>query len=250
MDDLPEDDLEESRAAFAPLLDATAAILPWVAKSRPARFDTKLNERWCDGCKRLDQAWSNRHGTGGDDIRPAIFNLYAIALETADADCLRLGEALAGAADRLEDGDPSPRLIAALTGAIECLHEPDGLEHGAFAERAHHFAERLESAASSLNDSERSTVVDQLFVDEAHEQLEMLRDALAALPPDAYVLASEALKLAQHAEMLEIWGVMHLARQFAECVTRHGSELDSPAARDALDALLHTLSASIDAVVV
>lgn len=250
MDDLPEDDLEETRAALAPTLDATAAILPWVGKSRPARFDTKLNQRWIGGCKRLDQAWSQRHGAGNDDIRPAIFNLYAIALETADGDCLRLGEALAGAADRLEDGDPSPRLIAALTGAIECLHEPAGLEHEAFADRARHFAERLETAASSLNDSERSTVVDQLFVDEAHEQLELLRDALAALPPDAYVLASEALKLAQHAEMLEIWGVMHLARQFAECVTRHGNELDSPQARDALEAILHTLSASIDAVVV
>ena len=247
MDDFPEDDLEETRAALAPTLDATAAILPWVAKSRPPRFDAKLNQRWCEGCQRLDQAWSARHGAG-DDIRPAIFNLYAIALETADADCLRLGEALAGAADRLEDGNPSPRLIAALTGAIECLHEPAGLEHNAFADRARHFAERLETAASALNDSERSTVVDQLFVDEAHEQLELMRDALAALPPDAYVLATEALKLAQHAEMLEIWGVMHLARQFAECVTRHGNELDSTEARDALDAILHTLSASIDAI--
>lgn len=250
MDDLPEDDLEETRAALAPALEATAAILPWVTKPRQARFDAKLNQRWLDGCKRLAQAWSERHGAGRDDIRPAIFNLYAIALETADGDCLRLGEALAGAADRLEDGDPSTRLIAALTGAIECLHEPAGLEHDAFAERARHFAERLETSASSLNDSERSTVLDQLFVDEAREQLELLRDALAALPPDAYAMTTEALSLAQHAEMLEIWGVMHLARQFADCVTRHAGELDSAEARDALDAILQTLAASIDAVAV
>ena len=32
MADIPEDDLAESRAALAPTLDATAAILPWVAK--------------------------------------------------------------------------------------------------------------------------------------------------------------------------------------------------------------------------
>lgn len=250
MDEFPEDDLEESRAALAATLDATAAILPWVAKSRPPRFDAKLNQRWLDGCNRLDQAWSARHGTGEDDIRPAIFNLYAIALETADGDCLRLGEALAGAADRLEDGDPSPRLIAALTGTIECLHEPAGLEHDAFAERARHFAERLESSASAQNDSERSPVLDQLFVDEAHEQLDLLRDALAALPPDAYALTTEALKLAQHAEMLEIWGAMHLARQFAECVNRYASELDSTEARDALDDILQTLTTTIDAVAV
>lgn len=250
MDDFPEDDLEETRAALAPALEATAAILPWVAQPRPARFDTKLNQRWLDGSQRLYQAWSERHGAGGDDIRPAIFNLYAIALETADTDCLRLGEALAGAADRLEDGAPSPRLIAALTGTIECLHEPAGLEHEAFADRARHFAERLENSASSLNDTERSPVLDQLFVDEAHEQLELLRDALVALPPDAYALTTEALNLAQHAEMLEIWGVMHLARQFADCVVQHAGELDNVEARNALDDILRALGDSIDAVIV
>ena len=40
--------------------------------------------------------------------------------------------------------------------------------------------------------SERSAVLDQLFVDEAREQLELLRDAPAALPPDAYVLTTES----------------------------------------------------------
>ncbi|MDE2441482.1 MAG: hypothetical protein KGP14_10685 [Betaproteobacteria bacterium] len=250
MDDLPEDELEESRAALAPTLDATAAILPWVAKPSPARFDAKLNQRWLDGCKRLDRAWSKRHGAGADDIRPAIFNLYAIALETADADCLRLGEALAGAADRLEDVDPPARLIAALTGAIECLHESSGLEHDAFTDRARHFAERLETSASAPNGTERSPVLDQLFVEEAHEQIEVLRDALSALPPDAYVLATEALKLAQHAEMLEIWGVMHLARQFAACVNRYASALDSAEAQEALHDILQTLATSIDAVAI
>ena len=133
---------------------------------------------------------------------------------------------------------------------VKPLHEPAGLEHDAFADRARHFAERLESSASAQNDSERSPVLDQLFVDEAHEQLDLLRDALAALPPDAYALTTEALKLAQHAEMLEIWGAMHLARQFAECVNRYASELDSTEARDALDDILQTLTTTIDAVAV
>lgn len=248
MDDIPEDDLEESRAALAPTLDATAALLPWVEKSRPPRFDPKLNERWVEASTTLEQAWSQRHGASADDVRPAVFKLYGIALETADSDCLRLGEALAGAADRLEEGNPSPRLIAALTATIECLDDPLGLEQEAFAERARHFAERLEKTASANDASQRSPLLDRLFVSEAHEQLELLRDALAALPPDAYVLTTEALKLAQDAESLEIWGVMHLARQFADSVTRHANELDGTAAREQLLALIDTLGKTIDAV--
>ncbi len=248
MDDIPEDDLEESRAALTPTLDATAALLPWVEKSRPPRFDAQLNERWIAASNRLEQAWAQRHGAGADDVRPAVFNLYTIALETADSDCLRLGEALADAADRLDEGNPSPRLLAALSGTIESLRDPLGLEHDAFAERARHFAGRLETTVSAGEASQRSPVLDRLFVSEAHEQLDILRDALAALPPDAYVLTTEALKLAQDAETLEIWGVMHLARQFADAVTQNANELDGNAAREQLLALLDTLEKTIAAV--
>jgi hypothetical protein len=248
MSDIPEDDLEDSRAALASTLDATAAILPWVEKSRPPRFAVELNECWIAANNRLDLAWSDRHGTGADDIRPAIFNLYAIALETADCDCLRLGEALAGAADRLEEPAPSPRLIAALTATIECLREPAGLEHEVLAERARHFAARLEAATACTNQSERSAVLDHLFVDEARERLDLLHEAMATLPPDAYALSTEALRLAQDAETLDIWGIMHLARQFAEAVNQHASELDGEAAREDLTGLLVALDEMLDAV--
>jgi len=248
MTDIPEEELEETRAALAPTLAAAAAILPWVSKPRQLRFDAKLNERWVAAGKRLATAWSDRHGVGEEDIRPAIFNLYAIAIETADSDCLRLGEALASAADRLENTSPSPRLIAAITGAIECLSEPDGLEHDAFGERAQHFSMRLESTASAPDNAERSAVLDRLFVGEAREQIELMHDALAALPPDAYALTTEAMKLAQQAEQLELWGIMHLARQLAEHIGRNATELDTPACREEIEALLHTLSTAIDAV--
>lgn len=248
MADIPEDDLAESRAALAPMLDATAAILPWLSKPQKARFDEKLNQRWMEGSQRLHAAWSERHTAAGDDIRPAIFNLYAIALETADSDCLRLGEALASAADRLEQDTSPARLIAALSGAIEALREQSGLENELFGERARHFAARLENAATSAAAGERSVALDRLFVSEALEQLEVLHDALAVLPPDAYVLTTEALNLSQQAETLELWGIMHLARQFADCVGRHGNELDAPAVRDRLDDLLQALRAGIDAV--
>jgi hypothetical protein len=248
MTGIPDDDLEETRAALAPTLEATAAILPWVAKPKALRFDAKLNERWIAAGKRLAQSWSERHGAGADDVRPAIFNIYSIALETADGDCLRLGEALASAADRLEEAQPGPRLIAALAGAIECLGDPGGLEHEAFAERARHFAGRLEATANAGENTDRSTVLDHLFVNEAAESIELMHDALAALPPDAYALTTESIKLAQQAELLEIWGVMHLARRIAEAVARNAADLDSMNCRQELEGLLQALTEAIATV--
>lgn len=245
---VPEDDIEETRAALAPTLEATAAILPWVVKPKALRFEAKLNERWIVAGKRLADAWSARHNGSADDVRPAIFSIYAIALECADSDCLRLGEALASAADRLEEGAPSARLTAALTGAIECLSEPAGLEHEAFGERARHFAGRLEATASATDNTERSAVLDQLFVSEAREQIDLMHDALAALPPDAYALTTESIKLAQQAELLEIWGIMHLARQIADCVTRNASDLDASGCRHELEGLLRALAEAIATV--
>lgn len=248
MADIPEHELEGTRLALAPTLEATAAILPWVAKPKKLRFDPKLNERWIAAGKRLATAWSERHGAGADDIRPAIFGLYAIAIETADANCLRLGEALASAADRLEESVLPPRLIAAMSAAIECLSETEGLEHPAFPERASHFAGRLEASAATARPDERSAVLDQLFVDEASEQIQLMHDALAALPPDAYALTTETLKLAQQAELLEIWGIMHLARQLSECVSRNATDLDSSPVRTEIQNLLKELGTTIATV--
>lgn len=245
MADIPEEELEETRAALAPTLEATAAILPWVSKPRPARFDAALNQRWIEASQRLFAAWTNRHQAGLDNIRPVIFALYGIALETADATCLRLGEALAGAADRIEEETPPPRLIAALTAAIECLAEPGGLEHEAFAIRAEHFAARLEATlVLPTSASERSAVLDRLFADDARERLELMRDALSALPPDAYALKHEASLIAQQAEHLELYGIMHLARQLGGTVSDE-SDLDSETARQRVMASLKLLAEAI-----
>lgn len=248
MADIPEHELEETRAALAPTLEATAAILPWVTKPRKARFDPRLNERWIAAGKGLSAAWSGRHGAGADQVRPAIFCLYTVAIETADADCLRLGEALASAADRLEETTPSSRLIAAMTAAIECLGETAGLEHAAFTERATHFAGRLEATIAAPAANERSALLDQLFVDESHEQIQWMRDALAALPPDTDTLSTETLKLAEQAELLEIWQVMHQARQLSESISQHAADLDNSAVRTQLENQLNGLSRAIAAV--
>lgn len=248
MADIPEDDLEETRAALAPTLEATAAILPWLAKPRPPRFDSALNRRWIEAGQRLAAAWSNRHSQGTDDVRPAIFALYGVALETADAGCLRLGEALASAADHLEQRELPPRLIAALTACIESLGEAGGLEHEAFAARSEHFAQRLEAAlAVPLTAGERSPVLDRLFADEARERIAQMREALLVLPPDAYALKSEAAQIAQQAEHLELYGIMEQARQLAGLVDG-ALDLDNPETRHGIEARLHELSAALAAL--
>jgi len=244
-----EEDLEETRVALAPTLAATAEILPWLAKPRPPRFSPDINGRWQSACKRLVDAWSDRHGAGGQDVRPAIFSLYAIALETADTDCLKLGEALASAADRLEESSAPPKLAAALTATMECLNDAGGLEHDAFPERARHFAVRLESCMAAASDGkERSAVLDQIFVDEANEQIELMREALAVLPPDAYALKSEASQMAQQAELIELWGIMHLARQLVSKIDCYAPNLDDETARQEVEQALAQLELAIAAV--
>jgi len=212
MHPISEQELEQTRNALAPTLDATAAILPWLARPATPRFAPELNQRWLAATARLHQTWSNRHLDGDDDLRPALFALYAICLETTDTDCLRFGEALASAADRLEISGEHPKLVAALSAAIEALDEEKGLEHETFGERCRHFAQRLETLLAQRA-QERSPLIDRLFIDEALERVEAMHDALAALPPDAYALKTEADELAQHAEQLELWGVMHQARR-------------------------------------
>lgn len=248
MSDIPEDSLEETRAALAPTLEATAAILPWLAKPRPLRFDPKLNARWIAAGKRLNTAWSDRHGVGHQVIRPIIFELYGVALETADAECLRLGEALASAADQLDVSNPPPRLIAALTACIECLNDENGLEQIVFPERARHFAQRLEISIKQSNEAnERSVVLDRLFVADAHERLEQMHDALATLPPDAYALKLAASELAQHAEHLELFTIMQLARALANQVDAR-INLDNDLARKRIQTMLTTLTEAIATV--
>lgn len=247
-DEIPDDDLEETRTALAPTLDATAAILPWVATPKPLRFSKDLNQRWLDAGKVIAQAWGERHTHGDEPLRPAVFKLYALALEAGTPESLRLGEALASAADRLEGGYPPPKLVAAISAAIESLTDAAGLEHVAFDERAQHFAERLEAGILAGDQPERSAVLDHLFVEEAHEHLELMREALATLPPDAYALTTEASWLAQQAEQLELWGVMHLARQCAELVNREAANLDQPETRSAIESLLDQLATAVTGI--
>jgi hypothetical protein len=255
MADLPENpfariDLEESRAALAPTLAATAAILPWVSKPQPVRFPPELNKRWIAACQELADGWAARHSRGATSIRPTIFTLLGVALETGDIDCLRLGEALASAADRLE-ANPGARLIAALSATSEALLEANGLENSGFVSRAQHFTQRLEqSLLPSNKPGERSDVLDNLFVHDNEERLERMRDALAVLPIDVYALQLETQEMIQQAQEIDLYGMIHLGRQLADYVAQmhETGEEEQERARLEIGALLDTIDSALAAI--
>ncbi len=237
MNEIPEDELDSTRAALAPTLQATADILPLVAKARESRFPPEKVERWQTAATRLNTAWSGRYGEPGADLRPAVFALCAEALELGDADCLRLTEALAGATDLLEDParQDDARLLAAITATCECLTEENGLEHPAFSERARHLAERLEQ--SQKPPAARNPTLDAIFVDEAMEQIALMHEALELLPPDAYAIRTAAEEIETLAEPLDLPDLIDRARLVAaRLFSRNGqqSDLDDPAVHDEL----------------
>jgi len=243
MADIPDDDLAGTRAALAPTLAAAAALLPWLAKERPPRFAKELNERWTAATHHLASTWSDRQDEDWRALRQAVFNLYSVALDSQDADCLALGEALASAVDRLDAGSAPGHLLAALSATTECFDELSGLEHDAFAERARHFSQRLLAAIEQPADRQRSTLIDRLFASECNERLLLMREALDALPPDAVMIRSEALLIAEQAEQIELYGLMELARQIAGCIDV-SPDLEHPANRAAIAEALASLAAA------
>lgn len=246
-----EKELVETRAALAPTLAATAAILRWVSKPQPVRFPPELNTRWQAACQDLAERWAARHTQGTTSIRPVVFTLLSIALETADVVCLRLGEALASATDRLESGPPAARLLAALSATSEALLEPGGLENSAFIGRAQHFAQRLESSLRPSNKpGERSDILDNLFVHDSEERLERMREALIVLPIDVYALQIENQEMIQQAQEIDMYGIVHLGRQLANYVALmdESGEEEQDRARDEISALLDTMASALAAV--
>lgn len=209
-----EDDLQESRAALSPTMDAMASILPWVGKTPPARFPPELNKRWQSACRAFADRWQSHGQREPGALRAEIFALLPIALESGDPACLHLCETLASAADRLEHGAPGNRLSAALAATAEALTEAGGLENPHLAERMQHLVQRLETALRpSPKPGERSDVLDRLFVQDAEDAVARMHEALEVLPIDVYAIELEATELIQHAEQIEMWGIYHLARQ-------------------------------------
>ncbi|WP_303785888.1 hypothetical protein [Azovibrio restrictus] len=188
------------RGPLASTLEATAAILPLLAREQEPRFKAAQRRGWDQAVTLLAGAWEQRLA-GWQPLRRAVFPLLEGALALQHPAPLRLAEALASATDLLETSPPGPRLLAALCATLELLQEPDFLEHEALEERVAQLVSRLEAG-----DRDGSPALEALFVQEAQEVLEHLHLALEAVPPDSATLAAAAAQLrelAEHAERPE-----------------------------------------------
>jgi len=249
-----DDELKETRAALAPTLDATAAILPWVAKPQELRYPPEKTERWQAASQTLHANWSDRYQNRLAGFRPAVFALCAVALELADVDLLRLTEALASAADALEEPrrQNDPRLIAAISAACECLMSEGGIEQDGFPALARHASARLEQVLTSpVSASVRTPTLDHLFVSEAGDCLDRMHEALEQLPADTYAVKLAAEELADLADPLELDTIALLARALAQrlCST-HGEhpDLDEPFLRAEVETRITELGVQIDEI--
>lgn len=254
MTDKAEDELAATRAALAPTLEATAAILPFLARPQAPRFPPELSGRWQEACQRLGKSWNERHGDGLEEVRPAVFELIAVAIELADRDCLRLAEALATACDALDADDALEHapLVAAISAAVECLGEPNGLEHVNFSQRFNHFAQRLENCPRRVDATAPvRPPIDRLFFDEARECLEHVLTALQRLPADAQS-AREAAELLTHlAEPLELHEVVSQGKQLADLLIPSPGrpvDLDNSVLREAIHDLVGHLAHTLDEI--
>lgn len=249
-----DDELKETRAALAPTLEATAAILPWVSKPKELRYPPEKTARWEAASQAVDAAWSRRYQDGGSAFRPAVFELCAAALELADVDLLRLSEAFASASDSLEDDarHDDPRLIAAISAGCECLLREGGIESDGFPPLARQSATRIEQVlALPLTPSVRTPTLVNLFINEANDCIDRMLEALEQLPADTYAVKLAAEELAELADPLELEHIALLARALAQRLTpTHGEhpDLDDPLLRAEIDTRMTELGVLIDAV--
>lgn len=225
-----DDDLKETRAALAPTLEATAAILPWVNAPREPRFPPEKTSLWESACQKLLVAWQNRHVDQYENFRPAVMALMTSAIDLGDVDLLRLAEAFASAADAFElpARAADPRLAAAIAAACESICVPGSIEHDGFPHQARHAAGRIEQVLTlPVDQLIRTPTLDRLFVTEAGDCLDRMHEALEQLPADAYAIKLAAEDIADLADPLELETIALLARALANRLTpQNGSNPD------------------------
>ncbi|MCL2075553.1 MAG: hypothetical protein FWH15_03780 [Betaproteobacteria bacterium] len=224
--ELPAAALPEKKDPLAVTLEAATDLLPLLGEtSREPRFTLQQRALWDTAVEALAIAWEDARsnlaaaataGSATEDadwspLRRAIFRLLEGALPLLHSAPLQLAEALASAIDELDAAPPTPRLFTALTACFELLQEKDFLEHEALENRVAQLVERLERRSEGI----RSRAVDQLFANEALEEIEQMRVALDSLPPDTESIASSARHLQQLAEPLELSALAFAAFRFA-----------------------------------
>lgn len=205
--------LKQTRAALAPTLSATAAVLPLLAKAAQPRFSPEIVARWQQSCRDFATAWTERPRQGDVPLRRAVFSLCAIAVELGDADALALSEALASSTDLLEDPlrAHDPHLLAALAAVSTGHEEIRHPEQGSFATRARYYCQRLQDALKPRQGI-RTATLDRLFVNEAGEHLLAMYETLDSLDPDATLISDAAAAIIALAEPLELRDLIDRSR--------------------------------------
>ncbi len=207
---------------LSPLLNS--ALLPLLAHRAQRRFDPLINEAWQVCTQRLLKEWRDlcvEDEWAWNDFHRLAFQAYRILLKTNDPYCLPLAEALLNAVGRLESlmhsFSASP-LRAALSTCFEVMSETD-LEHPDLNSRLSYFTKRLAEVTERLDYAGRSEIIDQLFLDEAAEQLELIHGALNELPPNVETLQLSADWLVQEAMQIELNEVATAARRLEKAVS-------------------------------
>jgi hypothetical protein len=234
---------------LAVVLEPTVAVLPLLATPREPRFTMAQRGLWDNAVEALGIAWANCSSAPEHEdwayFRQGVFRLLEGALALAHPATLQLAEALAAATDDLESTPPSPRLLTTLAACMELLQEQGFLEHEALESRAQQLTTRLERR----DEGTRSRHLDALFADEAAEDIEQLRLALEALPPDCATLAQAARRIQRLAEPLDLAPLALAAFRFARNVEHIDPvRLDHPPGRDIVLAWIDCMADWIAAI--
>lgn len=192
---------------------ATADILPLFSTERPRRFSDDQLVRWKRSVAALRDAWHAVQTGEQESCRAAATALVELALELADAACLRIGEAFADAAGAAEN--PAvlclPCFRAAFTAALEVSEHPDGPDQKGFDEIAAAVAVRMAKAASIPPGGSRLVCASApWFAEDAGETLDELTAALDAVPPRRLALLAGFDWFIQH-ESAKIMAISGLA---------------------------------------
>jgi hypothetical protein len=222
---------------LAPMLEATAAVLPFLqGGEKKKRFTAAQRADWDIAARLFCAVWRVRQSKpqGWQALRQAVVLLLEGALPLEHPAPMKLAEALAEALDAQDtrEGPPPARLIAAFSATAELLGAKDDsadfLEHEALDARIEQLAARLGKA---LSDAPSETLF-ALFVREALPEIEEMVLAMDAMPPDVLSLADAAERLAALCQPLELAALAHTARRFGETALALGAAtLDADPAR-------------------
>lgn len=249
--------LEDLRAAQVeeapPLQDFSSLLLP----SDDLDLDPAAVARWEAAAQTVWAAWHDRHQSGLAPFRSAVIALSGVGLDLHSADALRFAEALATVADRADEPEvlADARLVAAIAAALEVLVEPGSVNRKVFAGQVDNLSGRLaatleEAAVPTEGRLIVSRTLYQMFVDEAHESLQHLRDELDTLHPLAGEMAEAASALADNAATIDLTAVRDLALALANALVRYEAPLnvDVAAERALVSTVLHILEGMVDTV--